>query len=67
MLRFISYMLCTSKLHPFSHRNYLRTSLVIGNLMIIRDTSVEWTCLGLDWHDALYVAKHHASFFSSSY
>ena len=30
----------------FSLGNYLRTSLIIGNLMIIRVTSVEWTWLG---------------------
>ena len=29
--------------------NYLVTSLIIGNLMIFRVTSVEWTWLGLEW------------------
>ena len=46
MLKSFSFMLCTSRIHSFSLRNYLRTSLIIGNLMIIRVTSVEWTWLG---------------------
>ena len=46
MLKFLSSMLCTSRIHPFSLGNYLRTSFIIGNLMIIRVTSVEWTWLG---------------------
>ena len=29
--------------------NRLGTSLIIGNLMISRVTSVEWTWLGLQW------------------
>ena len=41
MLKLLSSMLCTSKIHPFSLGNYLGASLVIGNLMIIRFTSVE--------------------------
>ena len=49
MLHFFSSMLCASKIHPLSLGNYLGTSLIIGNLMIIRVTSVEWTCLGLEW------------------
>ena len=49
MLMFLASMLCTSKMHPFSLGNYLETSLIIGNLMIIRVTSVEWTWLGLEW------------------
>ena len=52
MLKFLSSMLCTSKIHPFSLGNYLGTSLIIGNLMIIRVTSVEWTWLGLEWPPA---------------
>jgi hypothetical protein len=48
MLKFRLSMLCTSRIHPFSLGNYLRTSLTIGNLMIIRVTSVEWTWLGLE-------------------
>ena len=36
-------MLCTSRMHPLSLGNYLGTSLIIGNLMRIRVTSVEWT------------------------
>jgi hypothetical protein len=46
MLKFPSSMLCTSRIHPFSLGNYLRISLIIGNLMIIRATCVEWTWLG---------------------
>ena len=44
-------MLCASIIHPFSFEDYLGvgTSLIIGNLMIIRVISVEWTCLGLEW------------------
>ena len=49
MLTFISSMLCTSVLHPFSLGNYLGISLTIENLMIIRVTSAEWTWLGLEW------------------
>ena len=49
MLNFLSSMFCTSKIHPFSLGNYLGTSRIIGNLMRIRVTSVEWTWLGLEW------------------
>ena len=49
MLKFFSSMSCTTRIHPFSLGNYLRTSLIIENLMIIRVTSVEWTWLGLEW------------------
>jgi hypothetical protein len=49
MLKFFSSMLYTSKIHPFSLGNHLGTSLITGNLMIIRVTSVEWTRLGLEW------------------
>jgi fido (protein-threonine AMPylation protein) len=49
MLKFLSSMLCTSRIHPFSLGNYLRTSVFIEDLMIIRVTSVEWTWLGLEW------------------
>jgi hypothetical protein len=41
MLKKISSMLCTFKVHLFSFGNYLGTSLVIGNLMIIRVIGVE--------------------------
>ena len=34
MLKFLSSMICTSRIHPFSLGNYLRTSLIIGNLMV---------------------------------
>ena len=44
MLNFLSFMLCTSKIHPF----HLGTSLIIGSLIIIRVTGVEWTWLGLE-------------------
>ena len=46
MLKFLSSMLCTSRIHPFSLGSNLRTSLIIGNLMITRVTSVERTWLG---------------------
>jgi hypothetical protein len=46
MLKLFSSMLCISRIHPLSLGNYLRISLIIGNLMIIRVTSVEWTWLG---------------------
>jgi hypothetical protein len=58
MLKFLSSMLCTFRIHPFSLGNYLSTSLIIGNLMIIRITSVEWTWLGLEWPLAWYVALY---------
>ena len=45
-------MLCTSRIHPFALGNYLGTSLIIGNVMIIRVTSVEWTWLRLEWPHA---------------
>ena len=48
MVKFLSSMLCTSKMHPYSLGKYLETSLVIGNLMRIRVTSVEWAWLGLE-------------------
>ena len=49
MLQFLSSMLCTSKIYPFSLGNYLGTSLIVGNLMIIRVNNVEWTWLELEW------------------
>ena len=50
MLKFFSSMLYKFKIHPFSLGNYLGTSLIIENLMIIKVTSVEWTWLGLlEW------------------
>ena len=49
MLKFLSSMLCTSKIHPFSLGNYLGTSHIIGNLMRFRVTSLEWTWLGFEW------------------
>jgi hypothetical protein len=58
MLKFLSSMLCTFRIHPFSLGNYLSTSLIIGNLMIIRITSVEWIWLGLEWPLAWYVALY---------
>ena len=42
MLKFFSSILCTSKMHPFSLGNYLGTSLIIGILMIIKVTTIEW-------------------------
>jgi hypothetical protein len=52
MLKLLSSMLCTSRIHPFSLENYLGTTLIIGNLMIFRVTIVEWTWLGLEWPPA---------------
>ena len=52
MLKILSSMIYTFKMHPLSLENYLGISLVIGNLMIIRDIGVEWTCLGLEWPPA---------------
>ena len=49
MLQFFSSMVCTSNIHPFSFGMYLGTLYIIGNLMRIRVTSVEWTWLGLEW------------------
>ena len=49
MLKFLSSLLCTSEIHLFSLGNYLGTSLIIGNLVIIRITGVEWAWLGLEW------------------
>ena len=49
MLKFLSPMLRTSKIHPFSLGNYLGTSLIIGNSLRIKVTSVEWKRLGLEW------------------
>ena len=61
MLKFLSSMLCTSKIHPFSLGNYLGTSLIIGNLMVIRVTSVEWTWLGLE--DVAPLCVHRLALF----
>ena len=52
MLTFLSSLLRTFKIHRFSLGNYLETLLIIGNLMIIRVTNVEWTWLGLEWPPA---------------
>ena len=41
MLKKNSFMLCTFKIHPFSPRNYLGISLLIGNSMIIKVIGVE--------------------------
>ena len=49
MLKFHPSMLRTLKIHPFLLGNYLGTSLIIRNLMLIRVTSVEWTWSGLEW------------------
>ena len=58
MLKFFSSMLCTSKVYPFSLGNYLGTSLITGNFMRIRVTSVEWTWLGLEWPPTQRVALY---------
>jgi hypothetical protein len=52
MLKFLASMLCTSKLHPFSLGNHMRTTLIIGNFMIIKVNNVEWKWLGLEWPPA---------------
>ena len=52
MLRSLSSMLCTSKIHLFSLGNCLETSHMIENLMVIRVNSVEWTWLGSEWPHA---------------
>ena len=46
MLKLLSFMLCTFKIHPFSLGNYLEISLIIGNLVIIMVTNVEGPGLG---------------------
>jgi hypothetical protein len=46
MLKFLSSMLCTSIIYSFSLGDYLGTLFTIGNLLIIRVSSVEWTWLG---------------------
>ena len=54
MLNYLSSMLCTSKIHPFSLEKYLVISLIIRNPMIVRVTSVERTWLRslLEWPPA---------------
>ena len=47
MLKFLSSMLCTFEIHPFSLGNYLGSSLIIGNLIRMRVPRVAWTWLGL--------------------
>ena len=49
---YIYVMYSTSKIHPFSLGNYLGTSLIVGHLMRIRVTSVDWTWLRLEWPPA---------------
>ena len=58
-------MLRKSKTHPFSLGNYLETSPIIENLMIIKFTSVKWTWLGLEWPHAQYVALYMGDIVSS--
>ena len=41
MLNFLSSMLCTSEIHPFSLGNHLGISLIIGIFMRIKVTSVD--------------------------
>jgi hypothetical protein len=55
---FIYVMYSSSKLRLFSFENYLGTTLIIGNLMINRVTSVEWKWLGLEWPPVQYVALY---------
>ena len=64
-------MSCTSRIHPFSLGNYLETSLIIGNLLRIRITNVDFDLnIDLDSLDVddvapptvkLSDAKRHAS------
>ena len=49
MPKFFLSMLCTSKIHLISLQNRLGTSLVNGNLMRIRNTSVQMTKSKLEW------------------
>ena len=58
MLKFLSYVLCTSKIHRISLGNYLGTLLIIGSFMRVRVTSIEWTWLELEWPHAEYVALY---------
>ena len=51
MLESFSFMICASEMRPFSLGN-VGTSLIVGNVMRIRVTSVEWTWLGLEWPPA---------------
>ena len=48
MLKFLSSILCISKIHPFSLGIHLEISLTIGKLTRIKVFSVEWTWLGLE-------------------
>ena len=62
-----SFRLCY--VHPtyihFSLGNHLGTSLIIGNFMRIRVTSVERAWLGLEWPPTYYVALHTGDIVSS--
>jgi hypothetical protein len=58
MLKFLSSVLCISKIHPFSLRNYLETLFIVGNFIKIRVTSVEWLWLGLESPPAYYVVLY---------
>ena len=70
-VKILSSMLGTPKTHPFSLGNYLETSLIIGNLMRFRITSVDFDLnVDLDSVDVddvapptvkLSDAKRHAS------
>ena len=51
-------MLCASKIHPFSLGNHLGTSLIIGNLMIVRVISVKGTWLGLEWPPSYFFGQN---------
>jgi hypothetical protein len=52
MLKFLSSMLCmyiqNTSIFTWELLGNFRTSLMIGNLMITRVSSVEWTWLGLE-------------------
>ena len=57
MVKFLSFMLCTSKIHPFHLGTTWELHLSFGNLMIIRVTSVEWTWLGLEWPPLFFFVR----------
>ena len=71
MLKFLSSMLCTFRIHAFSLGNYLGTSLIIGNLMIIRvrvASYLVYVALYSTWviyYHQYLDAKLHASLLSS--
>jgi hypothetical protein len=49
-----SFLVQNSFFYTTTIGNCLGTSLIIGNLMIIKVTVVEWTWLGLEWSPSYY-------------